>query len=69
MKKNMGKTDRLIRVLIAIAISGLVVGNILTGTLAIVLLVFAGLFLITSMLSFCPLYTLFGINTCPKGGI
>jgi len=62
----MGKTDRLIRVIIAIVISALVVGNILTGTLAIVLLAFAGVFLITSMFSFCPLYTLFGMNTCPK---
>jgi hypothetical protein len=66
MKKNMGKTDRLIRVIIAIVISGLVVGNILTGTLAIVLLALAGVFLLTSIINFCPLYTLFGINTCPK---
>lgn len=66
MKKNIGKTDRLVRVLVAIAISGLVVGNILTGTLAIIMLVLAGVFLITSMLNFCPIYALFGINTCPK---
>lgn len=66
MKKNMGKTDRLVRVLIAIAISGLVVGNILTGTLAIIMLALAGVFLITSMLNFCPIYALFGMNTCPK---
>ena len=62
----MGKTDRLIRVIIAIVVSALVVGNILTGTLAIVLLALAGVFLLTSIISFCPLYTLFGLNTCPK---
>lgn len=66
MKKNIGKTDRLIRVIIAIIISGLVVGNIVTGTLAIVLLIFAVVFLLTSVINFCPLYTLFGFNSCPK---
>jgi len=40
--------------------------NVITGTLAIVLLVFAGIFLLTSLFSFCPLYVPFGINTCKK---
>ena len=66
MKKNIGKTDRLIRVLIAIIISGLVVGTIVSGTLAIVLLIFAVVFLLTGIINFCPLYTLFGYNSCSK---
>ena len=65
MKQNMGAADRLIRVLIAAAIVVLYFLNILSGTLAIVLLVLAGVFLLTSLIGFCPLYTLFGITTCP----
>jgi hypothetical protein len=64
MKKNMGKTDKGIRILIAMIIAALSYFNIITGTLEIVLLVLAIVFLATSLLNFCPLYTLFGINTC-----
>jgi hypothetical protein len=65
MKKNMGNTDRIIRIVIAIVIAALYFTNVITGTLGIVLLAFAGIFLLTSLVSFCPLYTLFGMNTCP----
>ena len=64
MKKNMGTADVLIRVLIAVVIAILYYTQIISGTLAIVLLIVAAIFLLTSLLSFCPLYTLFGINTC-----
>ncbi|MEL4455229.1 DUF2892 domain-containing protein [Lutimonas vermicola] len=64
MKKNMGNTDRIIRVVVAVAIGVLYYANILTGTLGIVLLVLAGVFLLTSVVGFCPLYTPFGISTC-----
>lgn len=66
MKKNMGNIDRIVRILVAIAIAVLVFTNVLSGTLGIVLLVLAGVFVLTSLISFCPLYTLVGINTCPK---
>jgi uncharacterized membrane protein len=66
MKKNMGNIDRIIRILVAIVIAVLVFTNVLSGTLGIVLLVLAGVFVLTSVISFCPLYTLVGINTCPK---
>lgn len=64
MKKNMGNADRIIRVLVAAAIGILYYTNIITGTLGIVLLVLAGVFLLTSVVSFCPLYSPFGISTC-----
>jgi len=64
MKKNMGAADRLIRVLIAAAIGYLYYAGIITGTLGIVLLVAAGVFVLTSLVSFCPLYAPFGIRTC-----
>lgn len=66
MKKNMGNIDRIIRILIAIIIAVLFFTNVISGTLGIVLLVLAGVFVLTSLVSFCPLYTLVGINTCPK---
>jgi hypothetical protein len=66
MKKNMGSTDKIIRVLIAVVIAILFFTNVISGTLGIVLLVLAGVFVLTSLISFCPLYTLIGVNTCPK---
>lgn len=64
MKKNMGSADRIARVVIAAIVAVLYFTNVITGTLGIVLLVIAGVFLLTSLISFCPLYTLIGINTC-----
>ncbi len=64
MKKNMGNTDRIIRLIIAGVLAFLWFQNIITGTLGIVALVVATVFVLTSLVSFCPLYTLFGINSC-----
>jgi len=64
MKKNMGGTDRMIRIIIALIVGVLYYFKVIDGTLAIVLLTFAIIFLFTSFLNFCPLYSLFGINTC-----
>ena len=66
MKTNMGSADRIIRILIALVIITLYFTNMISGTLAIVLLVLSGVFILTSLISFCPLYTLFGLNTCKK---
>ncbi|PKO99774.1 MAG: DUF2892 domain-containing protein [Bacteroidetes bacterium HGW-Bacteroidetes-8] len=66
MKKNVGSTDKWIRVIIALIIVALYFGNVITGTLAIVLLVVAGIFILTGFVGFCGLYTLLGINTCSK---
>jgi hypothetical protein len=64
MKRNMGATDRVVRIIIALVIAGLYYAKVITGTLGVVLLVVAGIFLLTSLISFCPLYGLFGMNTC-----
>ena len=66
MKKNMGNLDKGIRIVVAIILAGLYFGGIITGTLGLVLLVLGAVFVLTSMMSFCPLYTLVGLNTCPK---
>lgn len=65
MKKNMGNTDRVIRIIIAAVIGVLYYTGTISGTLGIVLLVLAGVFVLTSFVSFCPLYAPFGISTCP----
>lgn len=66
MKPNMGSADKVVRILVAIVIAGLYFVNIISGTLAIVLLVLAGVFILTSFMSFCPLYLPFGISTRKK---
>ena len=64
MKRNMGNADRIIRVLIAAVIAVLYYTNVITGMLAYILLAVAGIFVLTSVLGSCPLYSLFGINSC-----
>ena len=66
MKANMGKTDKIIRILTAIIIAGLYIENQITGIAAILLLILAGIFVLTSFMSFCPLYLPFGISTRKK---
>ncbi|TVQ09175.1 MAG: DUF2892 domain-containing protein [Bacteroidetes bacterium] len=64
MKANMGSIDKTIRVLIAIAVGILIYTNVINGTPAIVAGILSIVFVLTSMVSFCPLYTIFGIKTC-----
>ncbi|WP_273276397.1 YgaP family membrane protein [Maribacter polysiphoniae] len=66
MKKNMGPSDRMVRLIIAIIIAILYVANIISGTAGLVLLALAGIFLFTSFISFCPIYGPFGLYTCKK---
>lgn len=66
MKPNMGSTDRILRALVAVVIAILYFTGTITGTLGIVLLVLAAVFLLTSVVSFCPLYAPLGITTCKK---
>ncbi len=62
----MGTMDKGIRIVIAIAIALLWYFNVISGTLAYVLIAFAIIFLLTSLISYCPLYSPLGINTCKK---
>lgn len=64
MKKNMGMTDRVVRTIIAIVVAVLYFTGTVSGTLGIVLMVLAAIFLLTSLISFCPLYAPFGLSTC-----
>lgn len=64
MKKNMGSSDKVIRFILAAIFVGLYFTGTVTGTWGIVLLVLAGVFVLTSLISFCPLYAPFGLSTC-----
>lgn len=66
MKKNMGTVDKVIRILIAVVMVVLFFTHVITGTLAIILLILSGVFLLTSLISFCPLYWPFGLSTRGK---
>ncbi len=65
MKKNMGNADRIIRLIVSALFAFLYFSGTVTGTLGIVLLVAAGIFTLTLLTGFCPLYSIFGFNTCP----
>lgn len=66
MKANLGMTDKVVRILAAVAIGILYFMNVITGTTAIVLLIVAIILVLTSLISFCPLYYLLGIKTRKK---
>lgn len=66
MKNNMGTKDKVIKTIAAVIIVVLYFTHVITGILAIVLLVVAAVFVLTSLISNCPIYPLFGINTRKK---
>ncbi|MCD2422119.1 DUF2892 domain-containing protein [Niabella pedocola] len=66
MKKNMGTTDKVLRLLVAVVIMGAFLLNRISGTTAALLVILAGIFLLTAVTGVCPLYRLFGINTIKK---
>ena len=63
MKRNMGSADRIIRLIVAAVLVVLYFTGVIPGTLGIVLMVLAGVFVLTSMINFCPLYAPFKIST------
>jgi len=66
MTKNVGNTDKLIRLIIAVALFLLVYTNKVTGSMQYVLLVIALIAALTSLLNYCPLYSILKINTRKK---
>jgi hypothetical protein len=63
MKKNMGTTDRIIRILLTALVAVLYFTGVISGTWAIILGILAVIFLITGLVGVCPLYMPFGIST------
>ncbi len=68
MKKNMGALDKVVRVIIALVAAALVYYEVVEGVVSYILLTVTAIFLLTSLIGFCPLYGIFGLNTCPARG-
>jgi hypothetical protein len=66
MKLNLGMADRAIRTLLAIVVGVLYFTGVIGGTVALILGILAVILLLTSLVSFCPIYRLFGLSTAPK---
>ncbi len=66
MKKNLNTLDRVVRIIVALVIAGLFFANIISGTVAIILLAVAAIFILTSFISFCPIYWAIGISSKKK---
>lgn len=64
MKKNMGSADRIIRLLVVAALVVLYVTGTVTGLWGTIALVVAGIFTLTSLVGFCPIYAAVGVKTC-----
>lgn len=67
MKKNMGSLDRALRLIVAAVLAVLALNGTLAGPLALGAWVIVAVFVVTSLVSFCPLYRVIGMNTCGKG--
>lgn len=63
MNKNMGTIDRVIRVAIAVVFFGLIGAQVVQGVVAIILGILGGVFVLTSFISWCPLYLPFKLST------
>jgi len=63
MKKNVGNVDKIVRWVISLLLLGLYFTDVVTGTLGIIFIVVAVILIVTTFISFCPLYLPFGIRT------
>jgi len=66
MNKNIGNADRILRAVFAVVVAALYIGNLITGTVAIILGLLAVILFLTSAMGFCPLYFLFKFTTMKK---
>lgn len=66
MTTNMGSTDKTVRIIAALLVGVLYLADVISGTVAIVLGLFALIFILTSLVGFCPLYAPFKFSTKPK---
>lgn len=65
MKVNVGSVDRIVRIVLAAIFAALYFTGTVTGILGIVLLVLGAIFVVTSLVRFCPIYAIVGLSTCP----
>ncbi|MBN1634811.1 MAG: DUF2892 domain-containing protein [Ignavibacteria bacterium] len=65
MKKNIGTTDKIIRIILAVVLAILFFTGVVSGTFGIILLIIAAVLLMTSLVGYCGLYSVLGVSTCP----
>jgi hypothetical protein len=66
MKKNVGTIDKVIRIIIAVVVAALYISHVISGSLAIILLIVAGILVATSLVSICPIWLALGVSTRKK---
>ncbi len=66
MKKNIGTIDKVIRILIAVVVVVLYFAKVISGTLAIILLILSAVLVVTSLINFCPIWSMLGVSTRKK---
>jgi hypothetical protein len=66
MKKNVGSIDKVVRIILAAVLVGLLFAKVVTGTLAIVAVILGVILLFTSAVSFCPIYAALGLTSRKK---
>jgi Inner membrane protein YgaP-like, transmembrane domain len=66
MKKNVGTIDKVIRILVAVVVVVLYFTHVIAGVTGIILLVLSAVFVVTSLLSFCPIWLALGLSTRKK---
>ena len=66
MKKNVGSIDKVMRIILAVVIVTLAITHVISGTLSVVLLILAGILVLTSVISFCPIWLALGVSTSKK---
>ncbi|MFN3784957.1 MAG: DUF2892 domain-containing protein [Spirosomataceae bacterium] len=66
MDKNVGKVDKLVRIIGALTLVGLYFSGLISGVLSYIGLIAAGIMILTGLVNFCPLYRVLGINTCKR---
>jgi hypothetical protein len=67
MRKNMGRGDRTLRLVVAAVLAVLLIAGVVKGMLAAILAILAAILVITTFLGFCPAYASCGISTKGKG--
>jgi len=66
MKKNVGTTDKIIRIVAALGVISLFAFDLASGAVLLTVMALVVLtFLVTAITGFCPLYTAFGFSSCP----
>jgi hypothetical protein len=63
MKKNIGYADSILRIILAMMAAILYFTDVVDDSITLIPMIFAAVLLLTSLISYCPFYSIFRINT------